>query len=203
MAAPGKDLDKLCPPWGFGLTYWLLAGSMVGYATILVHFGWNETGVRELVQWSGRFSFALFSIAFAASGIHVFFKSSWSWWIRMNRKYFGISFAIVHFIHLIWIFLLQMDFHPVFQQAALSSLVGGFIAYSFVLLMLITSFDRTASLLSRRSWSFLHTAGGYWIFAIFLSTYWKRVDTEPIYWTAIVILTLVLCFRIAKTFQKN
>ena len=55
----------------------------------------------------------------------------------MNRKFIGVTFAIIHLIHLGLLVLLQVKFHPVFELAAFSSLLAGGGAYIFAGLMFI------------------------------------------------------------------
>ena len=115
----------------------------------------------------------------------------------MNRKYFGISFAINHLIHLGFLVVLQQVFHPVFELAATTSLLAGGMAYFFVVTMLLTSFESFAKYLSRKNWKLLHTIGGYWIWVIFLSTYAKKVQNVGVMFLPFVlILIAVLIIRL-------
>ena len=168
------------------------------FAYQLAMNGWTETGIRQLIQWSARISLTLFCLAFSASYVHALAQDSWSWWLMMNRKYIGISFALIHLFHLLVVLTLQVEFHPVFDQAAASSIIGGGIAYFFVLAMLLTSFDKFAVLLKKGHWKILHTAGGYWIWVVFFITYWKRSDTEPIHCIGVVMLIAVIILRLSK-----
>ncbi len=188
--------------WATDLVIWLITGSIIFFGIIVMLFGYGEEGLRHLIRWSARISFTLFCLAFSASMIHEYFKNSQSWWLRMNRKYIGISFAIIHLIHLVFILLLQSFFHPVFNLAAKSSIIGGSIAYFFVVSMLLTSFDSFARYLNPVYWKWLHTIGGYWIWTIFLTTYLKRADTEPIHWIPVGILIAIIIFRIKKLFRN-
>ena len=184
--------------WAFDLVKWTVIGSFILFGCLLLLFGTGEEGLRHLIRWSARMSFTLYCIAFSVSALHLIFKNSFTWWLRMNRKYFGISFAIVHLIHLVFIVILQLAFHPVFELARTSSLVGGAIAYFFVVTMLMTSFETFSSYLSPFFWKILHTAGGYWIGMIYFSSYFKRADTEPIHWIPVAILVLIVLIRILK-----
>lgn len=176
------------------VTYSLLA--LLGFmCAVMFYKGFTEEGVRILIRNTARFSFFFFVLAFVASALHKLMKSSITWWLRMNRKYLGITFALGHLIHLVTIVILQWKFHPVFEQADLVSLFGGGIAYIFVLMMLVTSFDKFKSPLAPKSWSLLHTFGGYWIWAVFLSTFHNRTD-EPIHWIFVAILVGVLILRL-------
>jgi len=160
--------------------------------------GFTEASNRHAIRWSARISVFLFSFAFAASALHRFFPSSFSLWTLQNRKYLGISFALIHLIHLALLGILQVSFHPVFDMAASTSLMGGGLAYLFVVLMLLTSFDRFSKYLSPSLWKALHTLGGSWIWLIFMISYTKRIMTEWEYFPQVLILTIVLLLRVAN-----
>ncbi len=173
------------------------------FVSLLLIHGFTEEGNRELIRWSARFSFTLFILAFSASSIYHFSKNSCSFWLRMNRKHIGITFAIIHFVHLFFLLLLQVNFYPVFDMAATGSLIGGGIAYLFVVLMLITSLDTIKRKIAKLHWKILHMVGGYWIWSIYMTSYYKRAGTEPIHWIPVIILVTTLSLRVMKWIQKE
>lgn len=169
------------------------------YAAFFFFIGFNEDGTRAAIAWSAKISFTLFCLAFAASAAHLRIRNSLSFWWLMNRKYLGISFAINHLIHLGFLVLLQQVFHPVFDLADNTSLLAGGLAYLFVVLMLLTSFEAFSKQLSQKNWKRLHTVGSYWIWIIFMSTYFKRVQNIGVqYLPFVLVLILVLLLRIFK-----
>jgi len=182
--------------WAWGLVKFCIATSLLLFGGLYFIYGFTEEGTRQAIRWSARISAVLFSLAFTASAFQRLFKNIFSFWWLMNRKYFGISFAIVHLLHLCFLLVLQQFFHPVFNMAKTSSLIGGGLAYFFIVLMLLTSFPYFAKYLSRRNWKILHTAGGYWIWFIFIKTYWKRAATESEYIPLVVLLVAVLGLRL-------
>lgn len=93
--------------------------------------------------------------------------------------------------------MLQQVFHPVFTLAASTSLMAGGMAYVFVVLMLLTSFETFSKYLSRKNWKLLHTIGGYWIWVVFLSTYAKRVQSiGATFLPFVLILIVILIIRL-------
>ena len=182
--------------WGWDIVKLILVGSVMFFGWILFAYGFTEDGTREAIRWTARISVVLFSLAFAASGIHRLIQNSLSFWLLMNRKYLGISFAIIHLIHLFYLVVLQCNFHPVFEKAKTISLIGGGMAYFFLILMLLTSFERFSKFLTKRQWKILHTVGGYWILYIFLRSYWKRALTEYEYYPLAIMLVLVIIIRL-------
>ncbi|MFK7809054.1 MAG: hypothetical protein AB8F74_14720 [Saprospiraceae bacterium] len=137
--------------------------------------GFHEESVRAVIAWTARVDVLLFCMAFGGTAFHQWAKNAFSFWLMMNRKYWGISFAILHLIHLLSLLILQQFFHPVFTLAANFALFAGGTAYVFVILMLLTSFNAFAKLLSKANWKRLHWLGGHWIWVVFMSSYWKRV----------------------------
>lgn len=173
---------------------------VVFFGVFLLH-GFDEHTLRLNIRLSARFSFLIFCLAFVASALQYFFKGQFTFWLLMNRKFIGISFAIIHLIHLSFLMLLQYKFHPLFEMAEMTSLLGGVVAYLFVVLMLITSFDGVKSKLSNKVWKVIHTVGGYWIAIFFLLSYGLRVINEWEYVPLLLLLISVIVFRLLKAFK--
>ena len=138
-----------------------------------------------------------------ASAFHYFVKNGFSWWLRMNRRYIGVSFAIMHLVHLGFLILLQFNSHPIFFKAKTISLLGGGLAYFFVVAMLLTSFPVFSKYLSKKNWTLLHTIGGYWIWYIFIRSYVKRVDTEIEYLPLVILFTGAILLRFFYYYKKR
>ena len=189
--------------WYWDVVKYITGISIVSYLALFAFYGWTETANREIIRWSARVSFVCFCLAFAANGLHQVAKNSLSFWVLMNRKHLGISFAISHYIHLIALGLLQYVFHPVFTLAVPTSILAGGMAYFFLTLMFFTSFEKFASYLTKTQWKWLHIIGGSWIWIVFMSTYFKRALNEPLHWIYIVILLLVIGLRVNRYFLKR
>ncbi len=188
--------------WEWDIVKYVTIASLLLFTGLLLMYGYTEVGVRQNIRWSARISFTLFVLAFGAAGLHGYFKNSLTWWLRMNRKYLGISFAIIHLVHLGFIGSLQLSFDPVFNQLDIISLLGGGIAYIFVVLMLLTSFESVSNYLSKLQWKLLHTIGGYWISIIFFAQYFGKRN-EPVYWIFIIILLVIHFFRVKDYIKKK
>lgn len=96
-----------------------------------------------------------------------------------------------------------MVFKTVIPNTQLITMVGGGIAYVFVVAMLLTSFSRFADRLSKKKWKLLHTVGGYWIWAVFLFSYIKRLRDDYIYIVLAVFFVAVLLIRLYKKRLKQ
>ena len=189
--------------WDWTLVKTIMALSLLLFAALFLFGGYTEESTRQAIRWTARISTVLFSFAFAASALHHLLQNSFSFWLRQNRKYIGISFAFIHLIHLLFLGLLQASFHPVFDMAKTSSLIGGGMAYGFLVLMLLTSFPTFSRKLSPKNWKRLHTVGGYWIWFIFFKSYWKRALTEPEHIPIVLLLAGVLLVRLWYLWKKN
>ncbi len=176
----------------------IVLASVIYFVQLFYFNGFNEESTRQAIRISARIAVVLFSMAFGASALHWFVKHPFTWWMRMNRKYLGVSFAILHLIHLCFLLILQQNFHPVFNMAKTISLLGGGLAYVFLIVMLLTSFQRFSKYLSPKNWTILHTAGGYWIWFIFIRSYWKRAMTESEYIPIVVMLVGMVLIRLIK-----
>lgn len=189
--------------WSWDLVKLVLGFSLVLFAFLFQFYGFSEEGTREAIRWSARISFFCFCVAFSVTAAHGFFKNSFSFWLIMNRKFWGISFAIIHLIHFGFLVILQQYFHPVFEMAASSSLFAGGFAYLFLILMLLTSFKTFSKYLSSKEWKALHLIGGYWIWAIYMSSYYKRSLTEYEHIPLVIILLMVLLLRLWSLSKKK
>lgn len=189
--------------WHQKLAATLLAGTLLWYALIFLQGGLTEASTRLAIRWSARFAVVFFCGAFGASALQYFFKNSFTFWLRMNRKYLGITFAITHLCHLGFLVLLQQQFHPVFTLAKTSSLLAGGTAYFFVVAMLLTSFDTFSQQLSPRQWKYLHTIGGWWIWAIFFNSNLKNVLKFPGYLPLFLLLLTTAVLKTIVLFRRR
>lgn len=184
--------------WAWDIVKLITLLTTILFFGIFYFEGYDESSNRIVIRLTARISGILFCLAFGAAAFHRWQQNSFSWWLKMNRKFFGISFALMHLVHLFFLFLLQKNFHPVFEMAAVSSLLGGGLAYLFAVLMLLTSFPFFSKKISKPNWKRLHTFGGYWIWLIFMISYAKRVDTELSYLPLVLLFVSVLLLRIWK-----
>ena len=124
------------------LVYLILGISIISFAAVLLTFGFNEESIRLNIRLSARFSLVCFCFAFIASSSHLLLNNHLTRWLTNNRKYIGISFALIHIIHLAFLIVLHQCFHPVFILRSVFELALGGLAYLFLFLMLLTSFKR-------------------------------------------------------------
>src|ERR1051325_1216368 len=84
---------------GWRVTGWiaLAIGAMI--IALLATFGVNEKGVHLVIRSTAQTSFVLFITAFIASSLLTLRSSAATRWLRANRRYIGVSFAVSHACH--------------------------------------------------------------------------------------------------------
>jgi hypothetical protein len=181
---------------GWRIVGWCALAVTSMSAAILATYGSGEPGLRAVIRGSAQTSFLLFTSAFAAAALAQTWPSRLSRWMRRNRRYLGVSFAVSHFIHLVAIVSLVRRLG---DQAELDAptLVSGGLAYVFSAAMTATSFDRSAAWIGPRAWRALHTAGVYYIWFIFFISYAPRAAIESVlYLPFVLILLAALALRV-------
>lgn len=153
------------------------AALLASQALIFAAGGTDEAGIRKLVAGSARIAVVLFLAVFVAAPARRFWPGPTTRWLMRNRRYLGVSFGVAHFIHLFDIALLALLLGNGFEINAVT-LFGGGLAYVLLALMMLTSFDRTARWLGPRRWKWLHRAGLFWLWVIFMQSYTGRAVVE-------------------------
>lgn len=164
---------------------------------ILFQNDFQEIGWQLCTRYTARISGLLFATAFVASSVQYFVKGIFGFWITANRKFLGISFGLVHLIHLFFIGALFYQFTPS-EELHILTLSGGILAYLFTITMLLTSFDGVRHKINDKTWRTLHTIGGYWIWFFFFMSYLLRVDHDLSYAPLLGIFAMVLLLRSTK-----
>ncbi|WP_262694308.1 ferric reductase-like transmembrane domain-containing protein [Kordiimonas aquimaris] len=140
-------------------------------------------------------AFALFITAFTASSIRILYDMPYSRWAMRNRRYIGISFALVHFVHA-GIVLSNLVFTEATRTAG--ELSGGGLAYLFLFLMAVTSNNASVRKMGAKNWKRLHKIGSYYIWLIFIGRSLPVALAEGITHAAIpTVCLLALALRIA------
>src|SRR5262245_10662806 len=172
-------------------------------ALILWQAGTGEQGLRVWVRATARTSLALFGAAFVGSSLRALWRTPATAWLLRNRRYFGLSFAVSHALHLLSIISLSLVLGDAFQIDAVTLIFGGG-CYVMIALMAATSSDRAYAWLGRRRWHLLHKIGVYWIWIIFANSYTARAvmaiarGSEPLAYVPVALfIWAILGVRIA------
>jgi hypothetical protein len=163
---------------GWAIVGWTALALGLMAATIVATNGTAEPAIRLLLRSTARTSFLLFSGAFVASAVYRLWRNPFTSWLRQNRRYLGVSFALSHALHAAAIAaLLRMSAERIEPPV----LVLGGLAYLFIAAMTATSFDRTAAWLGPRRWRLLHTAGVYYLWSAFALNFLALAARERFY----------------------
>lgn len=162
----------------------------------LVPYGPNEEGWRAAIRMTARTSLLLFTPAFAASSLLRLWPAPWSRWLVKNRRYVGVSFAVSHALHLVFILLLANASAEFVASRTLGSSVGGGLAYVLLFAMTATSFDRSAARLGPRVWKALHKTGMYYLWLLFFLSYLGRATKDVTFLPPLLLLIAVAALRV-------
>lgn len=188
---------------------WGILAAMLGLlASVLVlqviRVGLGDPFLLQGIRWTARLSFPCFILAWTASSVHHFWPTPWSRWQLRQRRFLGITFAILHLIHLAFIAMKallssgeSLAGGPWFEFAA------GALAYLFLVLMLVTSFPATASAVPRGLWIWLHTSGGYLLAVIFSVSYGTRAGSDPAFLPQAATLVAAWGLRLARRMSRE
>ena len=161
-------------------------------------------GARLAIRLTARTSLLLFLATFTASALARLAPSASTRWLRANRRYLGVGFAISHFVHLGAIATLaRLDYAVFLQLTNVVSYVAGGLAYLLIVLMTITSFDRTAALIGPRAWAWLHTGGLWYIWFSFALNFGKRVPRDTAYLVPVALLLAALVVRLLAARKRG
>ena len=138
---------------------------------LIVWLGFAENNNESLMLWArhtARISFAYFLLSFSASSLHYFFSNTLTKFIRHQRRYIGLSFALAHTIHLVALtsFFIVREENP-----GIVTLIGGGLGYVLVYAMALTSNDNAVKKLGLKRWKQIHWFGANYIAVIFAFTY--------------------------------
>ena len=138
---------------------------------LIVWLGFDVNSNESLMlcaRHTARISFACFLFSFSASSLHYFFSNTLTKFIRHQRRYIGLSFALAHTIHLVALtsFFIVMEENP-----GIVTLIGGGLGYVLVYAMALTSNDNAVKKLGLKRWKQIHWFGANYIAVIFAFTY--------------------------------
>jgi methionine sulfoxide reductase heme-binding subunit len=185
-----------------GFTGWRVfwaATALLGIMALamLAWAGWDADGYRLVIRATARTSLGFFLAAFGASALVSLHPGAPFRWLRRNRRYLGLAFAMSHAIHLAAIVALaNADAALFWTLTNPASVVAGSLGYVAIALLAATSFDRMVALLGSRAWRGLHKAGIWFIWLSFVFTNGKRIAVSPWYAVPVVILFGAAALRI-------
>ena len=189
---------------GWIIVGWAALALSVMVAILIAIYGTGEEGVRVVIRATARTSFVIFLTAFTATALVKLWPGSVTKWIRSNRRYIGVSFAVSHSMHAAAILALALlTAGASIRETDAPALIGGSLAYLFIAAMVATSFDRTTVLLGQRRWQLLHTVGIYYLFLIFLFSYGGRAVVSIYHVPLAVLLVAAITLRLIASRKRK
>lgn len=154
-------------------------------------------GVRWLIRATARTSLVFFLLAYTAQAAVQTWPGAWSSWQRRHRRQWGWLLVTSHGLHAAAIISLAVMAPVLFETLSPpAQRIGPGLAYVFIALMGLTSFDRTAAWLGKVWWARLHTWGMHYIWLSFLVANGKRVAAHPEYALPVFLLLAALLWRL-------
>ena len=176
--------------------FFLVLCSMTTY--FLLTNGLSKTGFGLIIRSTGRTSVTFFLLAFGASGFQYFWKNSFTNWVRKNRRYLGISFAISHYFHLAGILYLNFIIsEPIIAERGLIIVGLGGLGYVFLTLMALTSTDKAIETIGIKNWKILHWVGSHYLWIVFSTSYIPRAVSDYFYIPFAAGLIFVIIIRLS------
>ncbi len=173
-----------------GRKRWLIAIAAAGGLAICAWAYFSDGTISErahlAARWTVRWSVWWFTAAFAARPLHQAFGGVFTGWLR-QRRYIGLGFAAAHGIHAIAFSTL---FFATGELPRAATLVGGTIAYPFILAMALTSNDAAQRRMGR-NWKRLHTTG-MWVLWVIFAVGYVRGTFKPDAWPLAPVLAVLL-----------
>jgi methionine sulfoxide reductase heme-binding subunit len=166
-------------------------------------YGITEEAVRVVARATVRVSVTLFLLTFAASALHSLFNGPRSAWLLAKRRAIGLSFALAHYAHLIALIVMGAWFYPLREEIGPAEIIGGGLAYLFILVMAATSNNWSVGFLGARRWKILHSIGAWYLWISFTQAYVPRAFADPIYIPFAAALIAAPLFRIAAGIAKR
>lgn len=182
---------------GWRLFWVVTAGLFLMSAVLMATTGVNAEGYRLVIRATARSSLFFFLAAFMASTLTKLAPSPFSTWLRNNRRYMGLSFAMSHAIHLAAIIALATFEPAIFATLSTKgSIIAGSTGYLAIALLAATSFDNMVRWLGVKAWQRIHTIGSWFIWVSFVFTNGKRIPVSLWYALPVIILFVALAAKI-------
>jgi sulfoxide reductase heme-binding subunit YedZ len=163
------------------MTKWI-EGKRIFIPIILVLFGFIYSQIDaaggyvaalpRVMTPTAHMAFMLFFFAFTASSLMRLAPGPGPKFLMRNRRYIGLSFALVHFVHA---GLVLSNLGLTEESREWPALMVGGGAYLLLGLMALTSNNASVRKLGAKRWKMLHKFGSYYLWTIFVVTSLGRV----------------------------
>lgn len=183
----------LSPSGRYPFVPYLLALTLLLVVGVLdfLRFADNVDLASAITRHTARLAFLFFFITFTISVWRTWRRTELTAWLMRQRRHFGLSFALLHFIHLA---ALSTLFVLLEERPDVVTVVFGGLGYVLLAAMALTS-NRYSRRLLGRGWRVLHLTGCWYLWLIFTRSYVSRLDSdagaEP-YWMFALLSVLAM-----------
>ena len=183
----------------------ILVGGVVALAAVAaaaLSGGDRLETLHLAARWTARASFLVFLPVFTASSIVRLAPSPTSKALLRDRRYWGLGFALAHFVHL-GALITYLDAGGVPPTVKTLTIGGG--GYVILLAMVLTSNDRAQRAMGVW-WKRLHTLGIYWLWVAFAGSYAGRILNPDRRITGLIFTSLALAalgLRVAAAIRSR
>ena len=164
---------------------------LIAVSAIIAALSFGHTPAEQALlaaRWTARVALPVFLIAYLASSLLRIWPSELTKSLVRRRRQWGLGFALAHTIHLSALAINVLVFGPSREP---ETLVGGGLAYVFILFMALTSNNWSMKKLGK-NWKRLHIAGIHYIWLIFAISYASRLGDPEKFLTGAVFTPVML-----------
>lgn len=190
----------------------IISANALLVAILLLLNGLSYDTISYAIRLTSKVSLVLFTLIFIASPLHNIWPSTFSRWLKLNRRQFGIGFGITllvsHIGLMLWMY--GIDSQRIFDRIKITDIYGGGFGLIILFIMVVTSFKRFSSAISSRVWKKTHTLGLYVIFIIFVFDQIEKYFFTPspphgawFYIPFIIMLFAALGIRIWSFYRES
>ena len=193
-----RDKSKHLHGWLFSVVLFNIL--LVGWLFFVEN---SDEQLRLWVIYTALISFFYFVLSFSAGSLYSISPNSVTTFIRQDRRYIGLSFALGHTFHLAAI----VPFYIVMQERpSIVQVVGGGLGYLTIYVMAVTSNDWAVKKLGFKRWKQIHWFGANYIAIIFIYSYFYTLFAGQFKLTSVLLgCIIVLCFilKVANFFRSK
>lgn len=164
---------------------------LIAVSAIIAALSFGHTPSEQALlaaRWTARVALPVFLLAYLASSLLRIWPSELTKSLVRRRRQWGLGFALAHTIHLIALAINVLVFGPSREP---ETLLGGGLAYVFILVMALTSNNWSMKKLGK-NWKRLHVAGIHYIWLIFAISYASRLGDPEKFLTGAVFTPVML-----------
>jgi DMSO/TMAO reductase YedYZ heme-binding membrane subunit len=160
---------------------------------VLALEGADTAGVRACIRGTARTSLALLLVVFSASALARRWPRPATRWLLRNRRYLGLSLAVSHGFHLV--FIVSLSAMGQGRDTSFATVYGGGLAFVLLAVMAATSNDASQRWLGA-AWRRLHLLGVYALWLVFASVYLPQAADDLLSALSVLALLGALLLRL-------